>query len=282
MRKGPAASTPLFTSWLPKGDFPAMLALAAATLGAPQRPDGTTSLMQFTNPPKEAEDATAATMNVKTNAAIPTFEHHDSGPEDCSLPMHKCHSWSMPEIRKLFTHGTPSNALANVGLMLHGFDGTLQGGGNNGGSLTEYNVTGEKDVVQGQMALPWAPCDKGWCENSAKWLSTSIVSSEHRAGFSDGGMILKPSANKVLTLALTMTLTMNADPNPSPNPNPNPNPLPLPRCCARTTTTSAPWKRAAMAASTATARGTRPSPPRGSRRCSSSRRRTSRRTTRCW
>jgi len=135
---------------------------------------------------------------VKTNAAIPTFEHHDSGPEDCSLPMHKCHSWSMPEIRKLFTHGTPSNALANVGLMLHGFDGTLQGGGNNGGSLTEYNVTGEKDVVQGQMALPWAPCDKGWCENSAKWLSTSIVSSEHRAGFSDGGMILKPSANKVL------------------------------------------------------------------------------------
>merc|ERR1719272_1771876 len=46
--------------------------------------------------------------------------------------------------------------------------------------------------------LPWAPCNKGWCENAAKWLSTSIVNKEHRAGFSDGGMILKPGANKVL------------------------------------------------------------------------------------
>jgi hypothetical protein len=155
-----------------------MLAVAAAALGAPRRGDGTTSLMQFTNPEG------AETMNLKAS--------------DCSLPSLKCHKLSMPEIRKLFTHGAPSNSLVKVGLLVHGFDGTLQGDGNNAGTLTEYNVTGEKDVAQGPVPLPWAPCDKGWCENSAKWLSTSIINSEHRAGFSDGGMILKPGANKVL------------------------------------------------------------------------------------
>ena len=154
-----------------------MLAVAAAALGAPRRGDGTTSLMQFTNPEG------AETMNLKAS--------------DCSLPSLKCHKLSMPEIRKLFTHGAPSNSLVKAGLMVHGFDGTLQGDGNNAGTLTEYNVTGEKDVAQGSVPLPWAPCDKGWCENSAKWLSTSIINSEHRAGFSDGGMILKPGANKV-------------------------------------------------------------------------------------
>ena len=155
-----------------------MLALATATLGAPRRGDGTTSLMQFTNP--EGAD----TMALKASG-------------DCSLPSHKCHSLSMPEIRNLFTHGAPSNSLVKVGLLVHGFDGTLQGGGNNAGTLTEYNVTGEKDAAQGHVPLPWAPCNKGWCENAAKWLSTSIVNKEHRAGFSDGGMILKPGANKV-------------------------------------------------------------------------------------
>jgi len=135
--------------------------------------------MQFTNP--EGAD----TMALKASG-------------DCSLPSHKCHSLSMPEIRNLFTHGAPSNSLVKVGLLVHGFDGTLQGGGNNAGTLTEYNVTGEKDAAQGHVPLPWAPCNKGWCENAAKWLSTSIVNKEHRAGFSDGGMILKPGANKVL------------------------------------------------------------------------------------
>ena len=154
-----------------------MLAVAAAALGAPRRGDGTTSLMQFTNPEG------AETMNLKAS--------------DCSLPSLKCHKLSMPEIRKLFTHGAPSNSLVKAGLMVHGFDGTLQGDGNNAGTLTEYNVTGEKDAAQGSVPLPWAPCDKGWCENSAKWLSTSIINSEHRAGFSDGGMILKPGANQV-------------------------------------------------------------------------------------
>ena len=159
-----------------------MLAVAQLALGAPRRGDGATSLMQFTNP--EGVDA----MSLKAS--------------DCSLPSHKCHSWSMPEIRKLFTHGEPSNSLVKVGLVVHGFDGTLQGGGNNAGSLAEYNVTGEKDAPQGPVPLAWAPCNKGWCENSAKWLSTSIINSEHRAGYSDGGMILKPGANKAQPCSL--------------------------------------------------------------------------------
>ena len=157
-----------------------MLALASATLGAPPRTgNGATSLMQFTNP--EGAEGTALKAS------------------DCSLPSHKCHTWTVSELRKVFTHAAPSNALVKAGLMVHGFDGTLQGNGNNPGSLAEYNVTGEKEEPRTEpVPLAWASCDKGWCENAAKWLSTSIINSEHRAGYSDGGMILKPGGNKVL------------------------------------------------------------------------------------
>jgi len=145
-----------------------------------------TSLVQFTDPPKEASDSTA-------------YKTKLSGTVDCPAnpsATHKCHKWSMSQLRSLFTQGIPADSLSFVGLLVHGFDGTLQGGGNNAGSLTSQNATELKEGVQ--RALPWAPCNSGWCKNSARWLSTSVINGDHHAGFSDGGIILKPSANKVL------------------------------------------------------------------------------------
>jgi hypothetical protein len=109
--------------------------------------------------------------------------------------MHKCHKWSLGDIKKLYKNGQPGNHLSVVGLTVHGFDGTLQGHPN---FIGQNNSTEEETAKLAKRPLPWKPCNSGWCKNSAKWLSTSVINARHHPGFSDGGIILKPSANTVL------------------------------------------------------------------------------------
>ena len=153
-----------------------------------------TSLVQFTNPPKEAVDAAAADRAQEESTMQNNREHHDGGPDDCSLSMHKCHKWSLGDIKKLYKNGQPGNHLSVVGLTVHGFDGTLQGHPN---FIGQNNSTEEETAKLAKRPLPWKPCISGWCKNSAKWLSTSVINARHHPGFSDGGIILKPSANTV-------------------------------------------------------------------------------------
>ena len=179
---------------------------AGNTLMPRAEDDRTASLMQYTDrhpPAAEAVRSAATTALRATYTRAAETELFDA--EDCTRVMGPnglcacCNTWTLAQLSSLYTHGQPDNALPSVGLTVHGFDGTLQGNGNNPGSLAEYNVTGEKEEPRAEpVPLAWAPCDKGWCENAAKWLSTSIINSEHRAGYSDGGMILKPGGNKVL------------------------------------------------------------------------------------
>ena len=155
--------------------------------------DKTASLVQFWDPPEEAGKAEAWNKAAAGGVTSPNlFEHHTSGAEDCSLIMHKCHTWSLAEISELFDEGRPDNALSRAGLTVHGFDGTMQGGG--APSVSMLSGAAYED----RGALPWLPCKSGWCQNATQWLSTSIISNSYRAGFSDGGMILNPAANKVL------------------------------------------------------------------------------------
>ena len=163
----------------------------------------TTSLVQFTDPPPSEAVDTATTQNN-------VFEHHKSGAENCSMTMHKCHKWSVPDIKELFMNGHPGNALGSVGLLVHGFDGTLQ---NHHNITTDANIRlSPKEVKQAKEALPWAPCNSGWCKNSAQWLSTSVINDNHHPGFSDAGMILKPSANKVRLAVLIHSLEHSLTP----------------------------------------------------------------------
>ena len=62
------------------------------TFAPPRTGNGATSLMQFTNP--EGAEGTALKAS------------------DCSLPSHKCHTWTVSELRKVFTHAAPSNSTA--------------------------------------------------------------------------------------------------------------------------------------------------------------------------
>ena len=118
--------------------------------------------------------------------------------EDCTEVMSPagicacCNTWSIDQLGTLFAKGHPGHELSGAGLTVHGFDGTLQGGG--GPSVSLMNGTAYED----SGALPWLPCNSGWCENAKQWLSTSVINANHRPSFSDGGMILKPGANKVL------------------------------------------------------------------------------------
>ena len=150
--------------------------------------DKTASLLQYTPPPAGAGKAAAW-----SKAAIERFDA-----EDCTKVMSPegicacCNTWWMDQIGRLFANGRPVDTLSGAGLTVHGFDGTLQGGG--GPSVSLMNGAAYKDRGE----LPWLPCSSGWCENAKQWLSTSVINTNHRPGFSDGGMILKSSANKVL------------------------------------------------------------------------------------
>jgi len=118
--------------------------------------------------------------------------------EDCTKVMSPegicacCNTWSIDQLGTLFAKGHPGHELSGAGLTVHGFDGTLQGGG--GPSVSLMNSA----VYEDSGELPWLPCNSGWCEYAKQWLSTSVVNANHRPSFSDGGMILKPGANKVL------------------------------------------------------------------------------------
>ena len=111
-----------------------VLACIAAALGkragnTQLRPDPT-SLVQFWDPPDDA--GKAATWNKAAAGGVISpnlFEHHTNGAEDCSLITHKCHTWSLAEISELFDEGRPDNGLSRAGLTVHGFDGTMEGGG---------------------------------------------------------------------------------------------------------------------------------------------------------
>ncbi len=171
-------------------------------------------LVQFTDPPPEAERAAAEDKAAEEEAAEADLhsEVADESPEklstdkafvrtpECMLSPHKCHKWSLDELRKLFQKGQPSNSLSLVGLTVHGFDGTLHGGdhaemNDTNSAATAYHKSEKK---MQSRAMPWSPCNAGWCKNAAKWMSTSIINKEHPDGFSDGGFILSPSANKVM------------------------------------------------------------------------------------
>lgn len=117
--------------------------------------------------------------------------------EDCTRTLSPegvcacCSPWSLAQIEALFRTGHPDNALSSVGLTIHGFDGTMRGGGAPPLSM----LSGAAYETRG--ALPWLPCDSGWCKNTSRWLSTSVISMDHHSGFSDSGLVLKPGANKV-------------------------------------------------------------------------------------
>ena len=170
---------------------------AGNTLMPRAEDDRTASLVQFTDPPAaEATKAAASTgLRAATTKAADT-ELFDA--EDCTRVMSPggvcacCNTWTLAQVSSLFMHGHPDNVLSSVGLTVHGFDGTLQGGGGAPFSL----MTGAAYTNSGM--LPWLPCDSGWCRNTSRWLSTSVINAAHHPGFSDGGIILKPGATQVL------------------------------------------------------------------------------------
>ena len=170
---------------------------AGNTLMPRAEEDRTAALMQFTDPPAaEAAKAAASTALKAATTKAAATELFDA--EDCTRVMSPegvcacCNTWTLAQVSSLFRHGQPDNALSGVGLTVHGFDGTLQGGGGPSVSL----MTGAAYKNNGM--LPWLPCDSGWCKNASRWLSTSVINAEHHPGFSDGGIILKPGATQVL------------------------------------------------------------------------------------
>ena len=168
---------------------------AGNTLMPRAEEDRTASLVQFTDPPAaEATKAAASTgLRAATTKAADT-ELFDA--EECTRVMSPegvcacCNTWTLEQVSSLFMDGHPDNVL--FGLTVHGFDGTLQGGGGAPVSL----MTGAAYKNNGM--LPWLPCDSGWCRNTSRWLSTSVINAAHHPGFSDGGIILKPGATQVL------------------------------------------------------------------------------------
>ena len=172
---------------------------AGNTLMPRAEDDRTASLMQYTDrhpPAAEAVRPAATTALRATYTRAAEAELFDA--EDCTRVMGPnglcacCNTWTLAQLSSLYTHGQPDNALPSVGLTVHGFDGTLQGGGGASVSL----MSGAAYESRGM--LPWLPCDSGWCANASRWLSTSVINAAHRAGFSDGGIILKPGATQVL------------------------------------------------------------------------------------
>ena len=172
---------------------------AGNTLMPRAEDDRTASLMQYTDrhpPAAEAVRSAATTALRATYTKAAETELFDA--EDCTRVMGPnglcacCNTWTLAQLSSLYTHGQPDNALPSVGLTVHGFDGTLQGGGGASVSL----MSGAAYESRGM--LPWLPCDSGWCANASRWLSTSVINAAHRAGFSDGGIILKPGATQVL------------------------------------------------------------------------------------
>ena len=170
---------------------------AGNTLMPQAEEDRTASLMQFTSPAAEATKAASTSTALKA-AATKAADTELFDAADCKRVMSPegvcacCTPWTLAQISSLFSHGHPDNVLSSVGLTVHGFDGTLQGGGGPSVSL----MTGAAYKNSGM--LPWMPCDSGWCKNASRWLSTSVINAAHHPGLSDGGMILKPGATQVL------------------------------------------------------------------------------------
>ena len=87
-------------------------------------------------------------------------------------------AWSsLQKLSDLYMSGAPSNNLTEVGLIFHGFDGTEKGWPTN-------------DV--------WHPCTEGWCQGATDHWSASIVSHQHKAVFSDAGILYAPNLNTVM------------------------------------------------------------------------------------
>lgn len=83
--------------------------------------------------------------------------------------------WANTEsLNHLFKQGAPSNDLKQTGLIIHCFDDTER-----------YDE-------------PWLPCATGFCHNSAKWWSASIINQKLRASFGDAGLVLSPKKNTLL------------------------------------------------------------------------------------
>ena len=87
-------------------------------------------------------------------------------------------AWSsLQKLSDLYASGAPSNDLTEVGLLFHGFDGT------------------EKGWPTDDM---WHPCAEGWCQGATDHWSASIVSHQHKAVFSDTGILYAPNLNTVM------------------------------------------------------------------------------------
>ena len=87
-------------------------------------------------------------------------------------------AWSsLQKLSDLYVSGAPSNNLTKVGLIFHGFDGT------------------EKGWPTEEM---WHPCTEGWCQGATDHWSASVVSHQHKAVFSDAGILYAPDLNTVM------------------------------------------------------------------------------------
>ncbi len=105
--------------------------------------------------------------------------------DDCKVPQ-----TSVRELTQLFRHGHPSNELAEVGLMVHGFDGMED------------------------WAEAWKPCSDSWCDKTKKeyvidgkkvkvnkgqhWWSGSVISRKNYNTYSKAGIILTPKWTEVM------------------------------------------------------------------------------------
>ena len=89
---------------------------------------------------------------------------------------------SLKKLTDLYMNGKPSNDLTQVGLIYHGFDGTEKG----------WPVD---DL--------WHPCTEGWCQGAVDHWSASIVSHQHKAVFSDVGIVYAPDLNTVMCSCFT-------------------------------------------------------------------------------
>jgi hypothetical protein len=88
--------------------------------------------------------------------------------------------WSdTKRLSELFKNGEPSNNPVEYGLLIHGFDGT-------------------ENWASSATWKGWFPCSTGFCQNSKKWWSGSIINAKLRNTFSDSAIILSPHENVVM------------------------------------------------------------------------------------
>ena len=166
--------------------LPSSVRRAAASPAQPRQPPSAGS---------SAAAARAAPMFVFAfSPGVPAFtqpeESHQALAEGVAAPSVAPGAWSsVQKLSDLYATAVPSNDLTQVGLLVHGFDGT------------------EKGWPTNDM---WHPCTKGWCKGASDHWSASIISRVHKAFFSDAGIVYAPDLNAVLCSAWNEIDSLNA------------------------------------------------------------------------